>query len=336
MEQIRNDCIWAIAKHLIQIDRKISRRLLRRIPSYETTLTDELLASLDGETCSREDPRLAGALKAELAEIKQAARIAGEAHGVASWNLRVHAFDHSRGFEAQVSNVDVGLLIEFGERGDAEYRRYVYLLQAKRLQATIHDDGPATFHARSDFKSFQIKQHHAMLKFEEKFKLDIFRYMYYMPSREHIEPGYHESADSGSWLDLFGRCGIWIGRVTGSKLLSPAEIYRAYRQQTAPLISLIIGHTAESFGDTVFANGIWGRASTGMRDVRDTPADEDLALALVSGDLARLRRVQVRMGIDPSGYAPVPNTILHMRLPLAPEPRPVLRADLRPTDAPGR
>jgi len=175
-----------IASFLLTIDASISRRLLRHVPPHEVTLTDELLARFDGPCRIRETPKEEHRFQSEERELR--ARFGrGSPKGFKALDFSIEMFDHGRGFEGKVSNVDVGLLIETGDRGSDGYLRSIYLLQAKRLQHNLDKDLNPTFRLDSKFNSLDVEQHMAMLYYEKLLEIDAFRYLYYMPGREHID-----------------------------------------------------------------------------------------------------------------------------------------------------
>ena len=66
MHAYNEECLKLLAKYFVNIDTIISKKLLRRVPSYEITLTDELLANLDEESIIRENPSFLIWLRAEI------------------------------------------------------------------------------------------------------------------------------------------------------------------------------------------------------------------------------------------------------------------------------
>lgn len=175
MHAYNEECLKLLAKYFVNIDTIISKKLLRRAPSYEITLTDELLANLDEESIIRENPSFLIWLRAEIERLNNT--YIDEIHSKSpDLDLKIETYDHSRGFEYTLSNVDIGLHIEFGRPDQINYRNEIYLLQAKRLRPEIIEGNP-TYSARSAFSSFGRHQHEAMRSFEHRLDLDVFRYM---------------------------------------------------------------------------------------------------------------------------------------------------------------
>ncbi|MGU3421816.1 hypothetical protein [Methylobacterium sp. D54C] len=321
MDDVTKQCVGLFLAFFSRIDRSVSVRMLRRVPAFETTLTDELLALLDGEALTREHGGLASAMRRRINRL--AASVPQEEDGLElpKWDLDMRAFDHGRGFEGRVSKADFGLLIEFGAKGHANYRRCIYLFQAKRLAPFTSRVRSSRFGHDSQFNSVSEHQHHRMLQIEADLKLDLYRYLYYMPPRLSVDPEWTKSAADGTRCTRVEGGGLWAGRVLEAPDVDPRWIYGAYLSETLPLAALLAAHVAEAIGEVGCAAALGGNALAHSLGSADLPPTEDLALALVSGDMQAVGAICAQLGLTPSGYPLVPNTVLKIRLPSPPEPR---------------
>jgi len=308
-----------VGQLLLEIDVAISRRLLRSVQPHEVTLTDELLARLDARSRRRETPEREAAFLADETALRERFGRTGPAPIPRPLDFSVRSFDHSRGFEAKVSKVDVGLIVEFGEPGSRKHARYMYLLQAKKLRLRMGKDGQLGFDAGSKFSSLKAEQHLAMQHLEQRFGIGAFRYMYYMPPREFVDGAEAPAAEASALAAQFANAGIWIGRVGDRMSTDPATIYRGHLTDTAPLMAVILGHVAQALEGREAASGLVGRAHVEATK----PDGDDLTTALASGDPGMVEGVLDRLGLDPVAYAPVASATLTLRLPELPRPAPV-------------
>jgi hypothetical protein len=158
------------------IDLAVSRRLSRRVPPSETTLTQEFCALMDADAQRREKSLLfdADALNAALAKPGDMVDI----------DFRIEAHQHGPRLEAYVSQADFGLILEY--RNTVLPRldwQAAYLMQAKRL----FPDPGGGYSVSSHFSSTSAEQQRRMLDLAEILGAAAIRYWLYTPTPDGYE-----------------------------------------------------------------------------------------------------------------------------------------------------
>jgi hypothetical protein len=159
-----------LLRYLDGIDLCLSRQLLRPTPATETTLTQSLLALMDAATQRREEiPRYnidhLNAALAELGDDLQA-------------DIRIDTRPHSSYFEANVSQSDFGLVLEYQNLTDSRFNwTAAYLMQAKRLFPATSGDYDLT----SAFDSSDAKQQKRLRDLAAELGEEAVKYIFYCP-----------------------------------------------------------------------------------------------------------------------------------------------------------
>ncbi|USR02352.1 hypothetical protein [Sphingomonas aerolata] len=159
-----------LLSYLDGIDLCLSRQLLRPTPATETTLTQSFVALMDATTQRREElPRFnidhLNAAFAEMGDDLQA-------------EVRIDTRPHSSHFEANVSQSDFGLVLEYQNLMDSRFNwTAAYLMQAKRLFPTKSGNYDMT----SRFDSSDAEQHRRLRDLAAELGEEAVKYIFYCP-----------------------------------------------------------------------------------------------------------------------------------------------------------
>ncbi|NBB26569.1 hypothetical protein GVM20_15660 [Porphyrobacter sp. SLTP] len=159
-----------LLRYLDGIDLCLALQLLRPTPATETTLTQSLGALMDAATQRREElPRF------NIDHLNAA--LAAQGDNLQA-DIRIDTRPHSAHFEANVSQSDFGLVLEYQNLSDSRFNWIAaYLMQAKRLFPAKSGEYDLT----SGFDSANTEQHQRLRDLVGELGEEVVKYIFYCP-----------------------------------------------------------------------------------------------------------------------------------------------------------
>lgn len=290
------------------IDLAVSRRLSRRVPPSETTLTQEFCGLMDADA-----QRLEKSLPFDAEALAKAIAAPGDMLDVV---FKIDAHQHSQRLEAYVSQADFGLILE--------YRNTVipgldweaaYLMQAKRL----FPNAGGGYSVSSSFSSTSVEQRQRMRHVADILGEAAIRYWLYMPTTSgyestsasairtlHTHNLSHHLFDFAIGLALRDAlqsaggidAGMWIADLGVGD--NAVDVHRAAFRTTHPFTWFVLQHfgSPSSHGVDVLALNVHcrGRGEPRGRAAQIAAGDRAASEALIDelGDRARDRHFDPR------------------------------------------
>jgi hypothetical protein len=152
------------------IDEQIARRLLRRVPPGEATLTDEFCSLMDIDNQRRES-----LLDYDADDLNEALfGLGGDLH----FDLQIDTHQYTQAYEGYVSQADFGLVLQYNNHLFPERDwRVAYLMQAKRLMPAAG----GTYDMSSSFASLNAAQQTRLARLSDVLGPNALRYFLYCP-----------------------------------------------------------------------------------------------------------------------------------------------------------
>lgn len=159
-----------LVRYFDGVDLTLSRQLQRPVPASETTLTQSFCALMDAGSQRREGQPAFGIdqLNAELAQLGDGLEA----------SMRIDTSPHGAYFEANISQADFGLVLEYRNTFKPGYDwTAAYLMQAKRLFPSRTGE----YDLASCFESCDAKQHQRIVDLVDFLGAHAVKYFLYCP-----------------------------------------------------------------------------------------------------------------------------------------------------------
>lgn len=175
--------------HLVRyfdgIDAALSRKLLRRNPPHEPSLTEEFCALMDADAQRAE--RL---LEFDIDDLNVELARAG---GGLNINFQIDVHPHSTRMEAYVSQADFALVLQYDNHFlRSESWTAAYLVQAKRL----HRSMAGSYDEMAGFNGLSPAQREAIDDLRSVLGPEALKYCLYCPPTSGLEPTFRERVRS--------------------------------------------------------------------------------------------------------------------------------------------
>lgn len=233
------------------IDAAVSKRLSRRNPPTETTLTEEFCALMDADSQRREN-----LLKFDADALQTALSLPRDMLGV---DFTIATHQHGQKLEAFVSQADFGLILDYRNTVLPNLNwKTAYLMQAKRL----FPDTGGGYSVASKFSSTSVDQQSRMRDIAKILGERAIQYWLYMPqttdydvnstsairnlhSRNLMDNIYdyavglalHEALQQSGGVDA----GMWIANLE-STCKNAADVHKGAFNSTIPFTWFILEH----------------------------------------------------------------------------------------------
>lgn len=306
------------------IDLAVSKRLLRRVPPSEPTLTEEFCALMDAESQRRE--RL---LEFDIDALSAALRAHGELIDV---DFSIDAHQHAKWMEAYVSQSDFAFVLECENMvlRDRSWHA-AYLMQAKRLFPTT----TGTYGVASTFTSTDRGQQRRIRTLANILGESAIQYCLYCPPtsgyelhaasavrtlhaanlEDHIFDyslglALHDEIKRSGGVET----GIWIVD-TQAEPRTATDLHAVAFKRAHPLTWFLLQH----FGERARFGGSW-------KSGRSSPSHQiDRVSAIARGDATAIRALIDELGDDarkadlaPETHRVLPATTVTIRLRVGP------------------
>jgi hypothetical protein len=307
------------------IDLAISKRLLRRVPPSEPTLTEEFCALMDAHSQRRER-----SLEFDIDSLNAALGANGDLIEV---DFSIETHQHAKWMEAYVSQADFALVLEFENMvlRDRSWHS-AYLMQAKRLFPLPTE----SYGLASTFTSTDRDQQRRIRTLASILSDNAIRYCLYCPPTSGYEPNSAAAVrtlhsanleehifDYSLGLALHDEikrsggveAGMWIVS-TQAEPRTAADLHAGAFERAHPLTWFLLQH----FGERSRFGGIWKARRSSLSP------QIDRVRAIARGDTAAIRALIDELGDDarkadlaPETRKVLPAATVTIRLRVGPE-----------------
>jgi len=190
-------------KYFDSIDESLTRRLVRKRPWDEESLTFLLTELLDKE--SQQDHKLSYSHESLIDELSNTDE-------PLSIDVSIETHSYNKSMERYVTQSDIGFIISYQNQFKSNTSfRTGWLMQAKRLFPS-KQSYETQFSISSSFKSYDKAQHERMVRLRKWANCDFIRYMLYCPrpatlddyTREHLSAVRTEALSSNIFDYILG------------------------------------------------------------------------------------------------------------------------------------